>query len=299
MESTPVQFFNRYTGKLETEAIYGERWLRWAYETRLGRLSLPALIARPWFSRWFGYWMSRPTSVRKIAPFIAKYQLDPSEWTEPDGGFKSFNDFFIRRLRPEARPLAEDSKAIVFPADGRHLGFQNAADIEGVFVKGQQWNLEQLLGDPAEAERLRDGVLVLSRLCPVDYHHFHFAADGIPEAPYSLPGPLYSVSPIALRRDLAYLWRNYRLVTPIEHEQIGRYYQIEIGATNVGSILSAFEPGVGIERGGHKGWFEFGGSSTISIFPKGSVELAEDLLEHSRVFTEIYAHMGDHMGVIA
>ncbi|MCC5834603.1 MAG: phosphatidylserine decarboxylase [Opitutales bacterium] len=298
MKSEPVQFYNRYTGRIETEAIYGEKWLRWAYETKLGRLSLPALVARPWFSRWYGYWMSRPASTRNIVPFIEKYQLEPSEWETPGGGFRSFNDFFTRRLKPEARPLAEDPDAVVFPADGRHLGFTNAEDISGVFVKGQRWDLVQLLGDETEAERIREGVLVLSRLCPVDYHHFHFAAEGVPKAAYELFGPLYSVNPIALRRELAYLWRNYRRVTPIEHPRIGRYYQIEIGATNVGSIQSAFKPDVSVEKGAHKGWFEFGGSSTITIFPKGSVELAADLLDHSCVFTEIYAHMGDQMGVM-
>lgn len=299
MDSNQVRFFNRYSGEMETEAIYGESWLRWAYETRMGRLTLPMLAARPWFSRWFGRRMSRAASAAKIDPFVEKYGLDSSEWETPEGGFSSFNEFFKRRLKPDARPVSKRPGAVVFPADGRHLGFANAEDIEGVFVKGQKWDLEQLLGDSSEAERFHGGALVLSRLCPVDYHHFHFAVEGTPRSAYALSGSLYSVNPIALRRNLSYLWRNFRMVTPIDHDKIGRLYQIEIGATNVGSIQSSFEADKPVDKGAHKGWFEFGGSSTLTLFPPGSVRLDDDLLENSAKFIETYARMGDKMGTIA
>lgn len=296
--STPIKYYNRATRGLETESVYGESWLRWAYENPLGRLSLPLLCARPWFSRWYGKRMSQPSTRVKIDRFIRDYSVDTDEFVEPEGGFRSFNDFFMRRLKPSARPIDPDPASVVFPADGRHLGFENADQVKGVFIKGQKWDIDLLVGDSKLAEQFRNGVLILSRLCPVDYHHFHFAAAGRVGPVRAIGGALYSVNPIALRRNLGYLWRNYREVTVVENPQIGQFLQIEIGATNVGSIHQHYSPDSDVAKGDHKGCFSFGGSSVITLFPEGSVRLSADLLDFSQKNTELYAWMSDKMGTI-
>ena len=165
-----------------------------------------------------------------------------------------------------------------------------------MFVKGQQFDIPALLGDAALAARYREGTLVLSRLCPVDYHRFHFPCAGVPGAPRLINGPLYSVSPIALRRRLAYLWENKRVVTELVTPQFGTVLCLEIGATNVGSIVQSFTRGAAVEKGAEKGYFKFGGSSTITIFEPGRVKLADDLVAHSAEQRELYARMGDVMG---
>nr|WP_226895628.1 phosphatidylserine decarboxylase [Luteolibacter marinus] len=237
--------------------------------------------------------MDDPATRAKIAPFIAKYGLDPAEFADSPESYASFNEFFYRKLKPEARPIA-DAKA-VFPADGRHLGFQKASGIEGVFVKGQKFDLGRLLGDDSLASRYADGSLVLSRLCPVDYHRFHFPATGTPGEVKLLNGPLFSVSPIALRRNLGYLWENKRTLTKLTTSAIGTVLLLEIGATCVGSILQTFTPGQPVQKGDEKGYFAFGGSSTITIFEPGAVTLAEDLVKWSSEQTELYAKVGTAM----
>ena len=291
----PIRYFNRHSDCLETEAIYGEKWLRRAYETAPGRAVLHLLVKRALFSRFYGSRMSTAASRARIAPFIAKYGLDPQEFEVAVDSFASFNDFFSRTLKPEARPF--DPAPVVFPADGRHLGFAKASAIGSVFVKGQSFDLPALLGSDKLAERYADGPLVLSRLCPVDYHRFHFPASGIPGAPLLLNGPLFSVSPIALRRNLSYLWQNKRVLTKLVTEKLGTILLLEIGATNVGSIQQTYTPGTAIEKGDEKGYFEFGGSSTMTIFEPGKVSLSDDLLEHSAKQTELYARMGSVLGV--
>lgn len=294
----PITYFNRYNNCFEQELVFGERWLRWAYGNPLGRMTLPLFCARPWFSKFYGWWMSRPSSRSRIGSFVADYGVDSEEWLEPEGGFSSFNDFFMRRLKPAARPVDPDPGAICFPADGRHLGFASVEGATGVFVKGQRWDLEGLIGNSGLAEEFCGGSLVLSRLCPVDYHHFHFPLEGVPGDPHAIGRALYSVSPIALRRKLGYLWSNYRQVTRVEHPVIGAYLQIEVGATNVGSIRQCFKPRRAAKKGEHKGCFAFGGSSVITVFRPGTVDLAGDLLQHTRNFTELYARMGDRMGTL-
>jgi len=187
----------------------------------------------------------------------------------------------------------------VFPADGRHLGFSDASKIEGVFVKGQRFDLERLLGQASLAARYARGTLVLSRLCPVDYHRFHFPVAGNPSPTTLLNGPLYSVNPIALRRNLSYLWENRRTLTTLETEKFGTVLLLEIGATNVGSIVQTYRPGRAVVKGEEKGYFRFGGSSTLLLFEPGRVRLADDLVAQSQNRCELYAHVGDRLGTAA
>ncbi|MDP4626039.1 MAG: phosphatidylserine decarboxylase [Akkermansiaceae bacterium] len=288
-----IRYFNRHTGETETEKVYGEGSLRWVYGNPLGKLSLHALVKRAAFSKWYGKRMSTPESAARVDPFIEKYGLDPADFAEPPSSFRSFNEFFYRKLKPEARPIADSP--IVFPADGRHLGFPDISAISSFFVKGQTFDLPALLGDPELAQKYAKGSLVLSRLCPVDYHRYHFPAAGTPSETKTLPGPLFSVSPIALAQNLAYLWTNKRTLTHLETEDYGTILIMEIGATCVGSIHQTFVPGQPLAKGAEKGYFAFGGSSTITIFEPGTVTLAPDLLENSAKQTELYARIGSEM----
>lgn len=291
----PIRYFNRHSQTMETEAVYGESSLRWAYGSPLGAIALAAFIKRPWFSAWYGRQMDRPGSARKIHPFLSRYRVDPSEFAEPVENFRSFNEFFFRKLKPDARPIEEPPSVATFPADGRHLGFRRASEIQSVFIKGQSFDLPSLLGDSELARRYADGPLILSRLCPVDYHRFHFPVSGTPSETRVIPGPLFSVSPIALRKKLSYLWTNRRAITMLDAGPFGTVVLLEVGATCVGSIRQTFTAGRPYEKGHEKGYFAFGGSSTITLFEPGKVMLAEDLTEHSTRRMELYARMGSPM----
>ena len=291
-----IRFFNRHKETMETEQVYGEAFLRWTYGNPLGALALWALVKRRVFSAWYGRRMDMRKSAARIAPFIQHYGLDPMEFAESSESFHSFNEFFFRKLRPDARPVDADDSSVVFPADGRHLGFERASAIDGVFVKGQKFDLPSLLGDAALAARYADGSLVLSRLCPVDYHRFHFPAAGVPGETRTIEGPLFSVSPIALGKHLSYLWTNKRTITQLATSRFGTVLLLEIGATCVGTIRQTFTPGIAVEKGVEKGYFAFGGSSTITIFEPGAVRLDEDLRTLSSRQCELYSLVGTRMG---
>lgn len=294
----PIRFFNRHTQKLETEAVYGEGFLKWAYGNPLGKIALHSFVKKPFFSHWYGRRMSTPESAQRVQPFVKQYRLDTSEFACTADSYSSFNAFFARHLKAEARPIDQDPKSIIFPADGRHLGFSKASAIGSVFVKGQNFDLAQLLGNPELAKKYEHGSLVLSRLCPVDYHRFHFPCAGTPGPTRVINGPLFSVSPIALRKNLSYLWQNKRTVTELKTEQLGTVLLLEIGATCVGSIQQTYLPDQVIKKGAEKGTFLFGGSSTITIFEPDTIQLANDLLEHSQQQTELYAQMGTVMAAL-
>jgi phosphatidylserine decarboxylase len=301
MTAATIQIHNRYTGGIETEQVYGEPFLRFAYGNPLGRSLTWGLVSRPWLSRFYGWLMKRPSSVARIRPFMEAYGIDGSEFVDDPESFESFNAFFTRRLKPEARPLDERADRVVFPADGRHSGWQELGRETAVFVKGQRWNVRQLLGDThPHPERFEGGTLVLSRLCPTDYHHYHFPVSGTVEPGNWVGRRLFSVNPIALRRRLAYLWENKRCLRSIHSPELGEVVFVEIGATNVGSIRHHPLPdGNHARKGEPAGWFEFGGSSLITLFEPGRVALADDLLEATSKGLELYAHVGDTMGTFA
>lgn len=292
----PVRFVNRRTGQIEEEKIYGEKALRWTYETGLGRVALHLLVSRRYFSRWYGRRMSRPASRELVQPFIRDYGLDPAEFAESADSFGTFNEFFYRKLKPSARPVDGSETSVVFPADGRHFVIPLLGEETRVFAKGQRFDLAGLLGDGADA--FAGGSLLVSRLCPVDYHRFHFPCAGTPGPVRVIDGPLFSVSPIALRRKLSWLWENHRHLTLLESPVAGKVAIIEIGATCVGSILPTYQPGAPVAKGDEKGYFAFGGSCVITIFQPGRVRFDEDLISASAEGLETLALMGEHLGEI-
>src|SRR5690606_34430259 len=144
--------------------------------------------------------------------FIIKYNLNADEFAKSPLAYNSFNEFFHRALKPGARPIVEGEGVAVLPADGRHLAFQDVDAADGFYVKGAKFTLAELLGDAGMAAEFQGGAMVISRLCPVDYHRFHFPVAGVPDEARLVNGYLYSVSPIALRRNVKYLVQNKRMV---------------------------------------------------------------------------------------
>jgi phosphatidylserine decarboxylase len=322
MSAEPIRYFDRYARAVKTEQIFGEPWLRFAYENPVGRFFVWALVRRALFSRWYGWRMSTGTqrpaggqsemptlqlirmilgggdSSRHILPFITKYGLDVDEFAKSPFDFKTFNEFFYRQLKSGARPIAAGERVAVLPADGRHLAFPNVDTAAGFYVKGAKFTLAALLGDEALAAKFAGGAMLISRLCPVDYHRFHFPVAGVPDESRLINGWLYSVSPIALRKNVRYLVENKRELTLVESAEFGTVAMLEVGATNVGTIKQSYVPGRAVAKGDEKGFFAFGGSCVITVFQRGRIRFDADLLSSSDDQIEVYAKMGDRLGEV-
>lgn len=296
MSAEPIRFFHRYKKTVEVEQVFGEGWLRFAYENPAGRFFVWLLARRAFFSQYYGHKMRKPESALRVLPFISKYEVDVDEFAKSPFDYKTFNEFFYRALKPEARPIVAGEKIAALPADARHLAFQNVDAADGFYVKGAAFALRDLLGDDALAKDFAGGAMLISRLCPVDYHRFHFPVSGVPGESRLINGWLYSVSPVALRRRLRYLVENKRVVTLIASPEFGTVAMVEVGATNVGSIQQSFVPGRPVQKGEEKGLFAFGGSCVITIFQRGRIRFDADLVTQSAKHLETYARVGDRLG---
>ena len=297
MNDDGIIFINRYTGQKEREKVLGAASLRWVYGTTTGKLALHLLIKRAFFSRLLGAMKNTRSSTRSLPDFVQQYNINMEEAARPLEDYTSFNDFFYRNLKPDARPICEGA-TVALPADGRHSAWQDASQIRNVFVKNQSFDLPALLGSKELAEKYATGAVVLSRLCPVDYHRFHFPAAGVPEAPVRIPGPLASVSPYCLRHNLSWLWTNKRELTILHTEGLGDVLCLAVGATGVGSIFQTYTPGQAVDKGAEHGYFAFGGSTVMTFFEPGRIQLSPDLQENTANGFETFARMGDILGTI-
>jgi phosphatidylserine decarboxylase len=296
-----VFYLDRKTKKVEEEKIYGHLFLELLYGNHLlsfliSKILLPILTQFPFLSRLYGYLQKKTKSKKKILPFIESYHVIMDDFVEPEGGFTSFNDFFIRKLKKEARPIHAGENVAILPADGRYLVFPNLSKSTTFFVKGQKLSLEALLQDPVLIKRYEEGSLVFARLCPTDYHRFHFPCEGTPSSPRLMNGCLQSVNPIALRKNIKILSENKRVITEIDTTHFGKVLYIEVGATAVGTIQQTYEPHKFYAKGEEKGFFEFGGSTILILFEKNTIVFDEDFIEASREGLEIKAHMGESLG---
>lgn len=296
-----IRYIERSTGEVCTEKVYGHRALSLLYGNSLlsrffAFFFLPLLARIPLFSQLYGYLQTRSSSRKKIEPFIESYGVDSSEFADPISSYCSFNDFFIRKLKPERRPIDLDPSVAILPADGRYLVFPKVSQSDGFYVKGQEFHLDSFLKEEAWARRYWEGSMAIVRLCPTDYHRFHFPIGGVPSAAQTVSGTLYSVNPIALAKKLPILWENKRVITEIESELFGTVSMVEIGATCVGTIHQTYNPCTAVRKGDEKGYFSFGGSCIVLLFEKDRIEFHKDLVENSARYLETRGLFGTALG---
>lgn len=272
--------------------LYGDGWLSRSLGRGCGYLASRSSL----FSAMMGRRYRSTRSRRAIEPFIAAFDVDMSESVQPVEAFESFNAFFIRRLKAEARPVAAGANVAVMPADGRYLFYPDiASGSDAWMIKEQKLDLDELVGDVALANEYRGGTLVIARLCPFDYHRFHFPCECRPTEARLINGYLASVHPLALKQNLRVLTTNKRFVTSLETEAFGKVLYIEIGALGVGSVVQTYHPGEWQPKGSEKGYFEFGASCLVLLFKRGTISLDADLLA-GEPGVEVRCLMGQSLG---
>jgi phosphatidylserine decarboxylase len=300
---TDIIFLDRQTKRTEKEKVYGEFFIKLFYgEGTLPRLFsfllLPFFARIHFFSKLYGYFQKSSMSRSKVHPFVQAYHIDVSEFLDPVDSFPSFNAFFIRKLKPECRPISTRQDVAVLPADGRYLLFQQIDQADGFWVKGKKFSLSELLGDKALAKTYEQGAMVIARLCPVDYHRFHFPCSCIPDQARLINGPLFSVNPMALKRNIEILCENKRMITSLKTQNFGCVQYIEVGATYVGSIEQTYAPGKSYGKGEEKGYFSFGGSCLILLFEPNRIIFDQDLIDASSKKMEVRGLLGQSLGTV-
>ncbi|KIC14488.1 archaetidylserine decarboxylase [Leisingera sp. ANG-Vp] len=289
MQRDPILVVDRDTGETFEEVVLGEKWIRWAYQNASAKPVEKLLFRSAIVSRLMGAWFGSRFSKGKISAVIDELSIDMDEATAPAESYACFNDFFVRNLKPEARPYSEDPRDIVSPADGRVLVFPELTEDVFVPVKGFPMSLNTML--PGISERFIGGALAIVRLCPADYHRYHFPAAGRITAARDINGALHSVNPIALGAGPDVFGENKRSWTLIETETFGTYCFVEVGAFGVGSIVNTRTSG-DVQKMDEKGYFKFGSSTVVVVFEPGKIRFSGDLVANSAKGRETLVKVG-------
>lgn len=250
-----------------------------------------------------GEYRDNEVSAGDIPRFIESFkgQLDMSSAEKSASEYKTFNEFFARKLRPGARPIVGDSDDIlVSAADCRLQVYESVDDATRFWVKGRNYSTAGLLADKNLAARFEGGSMAIFRLAPQDYHRYHSPVAGRVVSITDVPGHLLTVNPIAVNCVYADVFTiNKRAVMVIDTPNFGPVAFVAIGATLVGSIVWSVKPGDVISRGSELGYFKFGGSTCIALFPKDTVKWDQDIASNSLRSLETLIQMGNRIGIRA
>ncbi len=267
-----------------------DRLLERMYGTAPGRC-LVRLMIRPRVSRAAGWLLDRRISALAVGPFIRRNHICMDDFEQRK--FRSFNDFFTRKIREGRRPVDETPSHLIAPCDSKLTVRPIEADSRFT-VKGTEYTLAELLRSGELAERFLGGTLLLFRLTVGDYHRYCYIDTGFVGENVLLPGVFHTVNPAAASRYPIYK-ENTRTFSLLQSEHFGAVLQMEVGAAMVGRIVN--EPGRRhVTRGQEKGRFEFGGSTVIVLLQKDAAILDEDLLRNTRENAETVVRLGMRIG---
>ncbi|HEY9061459.1 MAG TPA: phosphatidylserine decarboxylase [Pseudobacteroides sp.] len=291
-----IKVYNRQTKEYEVENVAGDKFLNVLYGTVPGKVGLELLIKRKLYSSISGVFCDSRKSAGLIKKFIDGYGIDVSECRDDVCSFKNFNEFFIRKMKPHTRPFDKDASKLLSPGDGRMYAWQDIDINKLVQVKGLTYSLGDLLMDKSLAAGYEGGTLIILRLCPLDYHRFHFIDGGTCSKTIKIKGHYYSVNPAALKTIARVYCQNKREYSILKSENFGNVLYVEVGATSVGSIIQTYAPDQRVTRGDEKGYFKFGGSTLIMILKKGTVNIDDEILEQTEAGFETRVLAGEIIG---
>ena len=268
-----------------------DRLLAALYGSAPGRLLLKPLTA-PWLSKLAGKFLSTGASRVFIKPFIKSNHIDMGQFEPVE--YESYNDFFSRRIRPEARPIDMDPRHLISPCDSK-LTALPITETGRFTLKHTEYTVGSLLKDPTLAAEYVGGLCLIFRLTVDDYHRYCYAFDGEKGENICLPGKLHTVNPIA--NDFFPIYKeNAREYTVLHTRAFGDVIAMEVGALLVGKIVNHHGPAP-IRRGQEKGYFQFGGSTVVLLLKKDTAILDEDILENSRNGIETLVKFGEKIGI--
>jgi phosphatidylserine decarboxylase len=285
-----IQVYDRDSRAIYDEPQYGEKRLRFLYDTTPGRVLLGTIFARRWYSSLNAAFNRSRYSARKIGPLVRRFGVDMSDY--PGQAYPSYESFIARKIDPAKRPIAASPGSLIAVADSRLLAY-SITNCGRIRIKQSSYTVTELLRDPDLAAAYEDGTCLVFRLSTHDYHRYCFADDGRVIRTRTINGKLHSVQPVSAKRYRP-LSENYRQYAVIETVNFGVIVAVEVGALLVGRIHN-YEITT-CRRGQEKGYFSLGGSAICLLLQPGTVKIDPDILEYSRKHIETKVNLGQKVG---
>lgn len=268
-----------------------DKLLRRLYGSVPGR-KLISLLIKPRVTEIMGFFMDRSVSTLMIDGFVKKNNIQMSDYIPTR--YKSYNEFFTRRIKPSKRSFDPDETVLCSPCDGKVSAYNITPGLT-VNIKGSNYSVKSLLRNTELSEEMAGGVMMIIRLTVDNYHRYAYIDDGFKSGNFYIPGVFHTVNPIALEHANIY-YENSREYTVINSIHFGTFIQMEVGALGVGKIVN-YDEECEIYRGDEKGRFEFGGSTVVLLFEKDAIIPDADLIKNTEEGCETIIKLGERIGV--
>jgi phosphatidylserine decarboxylase len=292
----PILLYNRKTKALEEETVFEKDVLNFLYGSSIGFLLTELILKHKFATDLYARLMHGAKSRSKIRAFIENFGINVDEIERPIESFNTFNEFFIRKLKAEARPIDRNPDSLISIADCR-LSVYEIEQGTVLPVKAKSFTVAELIGDQEIAARYSGGLCLIFRLAPVDYHRFCYV-DDCEQTPVRVINGFYrSVHPLSLRRMKAVFTENRREYCVLKTANFDEVVHVDVGATGVGRIVQNHPGGGFFSRGDEKGYFEFGGSTVILLLQSGTAKIDDDIAEHSARGIETIVRYGEKIGI--
>ena len=268
----------------------GEGPIVFLYRNPCGRVILK-VATLPTVSKIAGWFMDRKISSIAINRFVKKNNIDVKEYEERK--YKSYNDFFTRKIKDEVRKFDKNKNSLISPCDSKLTAYE--INDKSVFkIKDSYYKIEDLLKNKKLADKYKNGLCLIFRLCVDDYHRYCYIDDGEKEKNTFIKGVLYTVRPVALENYNIYK-ENSREYTILHTDNFGDVVHIEVGATIVGRIKNHHQE-YKFTKGEEKGMFEFGGSTIVLLLEKDKVNIDKEILDNTKDGFETIVKIGEKIG---
>lgn len=284
-----VKVYDSQRKEIIIEDQFKSDFLRFLYNTVLGRLLLRIVFMQSWFWKYAASFQKLRSTSSRVNRYVKKYDIAPTDYTQSD--WRSFYDFFGRQLKPGAIKLPTSRHALIAIAEAKLLAVSITSGLT-LTVKHRKYDLTSIVGSRELAEQYKGGTALVYRLSMHNYHRYLFPDDGRLLSTNHFTGVLHTVSSIS--RDYPVYSINQRVVSVLSTEYFSEVVMIEVGAMMVGKIVNTVT--TRFSRGQEKGSFKIGGSTIILLYKKATIELKDEIKKYNERGIEVMVNIGEGIG---
>lgn len=278
-------------GNIYFDDSFQDKILSLLYTKSFGRLFLKLLTVET-VSKTAGKLLETKLSGLLVKPFVMINKINMSDY--PTVKYKTFNDFFTRKITPEKRPIDYSEHNFISPCDSNLLALKLTDNAEFI-IKNSKYSVYSLLRDKCLASIYKDGLCLIFRLSVENYHRYCYVDNLKKTKNRKIKGIYHTVKYISGSNTDIYK-ENTREYTYMETENFGKITQVEIGALFVGRINNHHDKGE-FKKGQEKGMFEFGGSTIVLLIEKDKVLIDDDIIKNTEAFIETTVKAGEKIGI--
>ena len=282
-------YYSRQRNSKENIITESSKALNFFYDTFLGRLILKIIITKP-ISNLIGIYMNSSLSKRKISKFVDKNNINTFEYEAKN--YKSYNDFFTRKVIPYKRPINARKDIFISPCDSKLLVYKITEDLT-LKIKDSYYSIDSLV-DEKIMDEYKNGYALVFRLSTDNYHRYCYIDSGSKSDNYYIKGVFHTVQPISLKKYNFYK-TNSREWTILNTKNFGKVIDIDVGALGVGRIKNNHRE-YKFKKGEEKGYFEFGGSTIVLLVKKNIINIDKDIMDNSFENIETIVKYGEGIG---